>query len=430
MFLSAKNAASEKERMSASKTPALAGTRITRRRLIGGLAAAGVARGAAAAASPARIPDFIVVGAGVFGSWTAWNLQQRGHNVLLLDAWGAAHNRASSGGETRLIRTEYAGNALYTRWAWNSLAEWRALSERHELPIFHATGALYIYPETSPRIDQSISLQRGLGIPIEKLGAAELAERWPQVNFDGIAVGVLQPTMGALMARRSVQQLVAEFVAAGGAYRQLAVDPPASSGSALTSIVANGEDFKAGRFIFACGPWLPKLFPEVIGRRIVPTRQDVFFFAPRPGDARFEAANLPAWVDVSSKDLHYGFPDIEARGFKIALDAHGPVYDPDTADRRVPDQALADVRAYLARRFPDLARQPLAEGRVCQYENSDNGHLLIDRHPLWRNCWIVGGGSGHGFKHGPAVGQYVADLVQDGGRVEPDFTLAAHKVHG
>lgn len=407
---------------------------LSRRHLLGSLAAAGALASAttatSAAAATSRSWDFVVVGAGVFGSWTAWNLRRHGHKVLLLDAWGAAHNRSSSGGETRLIRTEYAGNALYTRWAWSSLAEWQALSQRHESPVFHETGALYIYPDDSVKIDQSIAIQRDLGIPIDKLSASQMAKRWPQINFDGIAVGLMQPTMGALMARRSVQNLVAEFAAAGGSIRQLAVDPPHSGGSVLESITGNGEILHGGQFIFACGPWLPKLFPDIVGDRIVPTRQDVFFFAPEAGDARFEAMNLPAWVDVSSKDLHYGFPDIEARGFKIALDVHGPKYDPDTADRRVSDQALADVRAYLSRRFPDLAKRPLAEGRVCQYENSDNGHLLIDRHPHWKNCWIVGGGSGHGFKHGPAVGRYVAGLVLGTGRAEPDFALTAHKAHG
>jgi len=407
---------------------------VSRRHLLGGLATAGALAGVSSAPARGRTAggwDVIVIGAGVFGAWTAWNLQRQGHRVLLLDAWGAAHARASSGGETRLIRTEYAGNALYTRWAWEALAEWHGLARRHESPIFHEVGALYLYPEDIAKIDESIALQRSLGIPIEKIAVGDLARRWPQVNFDGIATGVLQPTMGALMARRSVQALVGEFVGAGGGFRRFAVDPPRSDRAALAAITGNGgETLEADRFVFACGPWLPKLFPDVVGARIVPTRQDVFFFAPAAGDARFEGAHLPAWVDASDPDLHYGFPDIEARGFKIALDAHGPAYDPDTRDRRIGDRALADVRAYLARRFPDLARRPLAESRVCQYENSDNGHLLIDRHPGWANAWIVGGGSGHGFKHGPAVGRYVSDLLRGTGQAEPVFALAAHKIHG
>lgn len=406
---------------------------LSRRLVLGGFAA-----GTLASTSRAQAPrpanagpwDVIVVGAGVFGAWTAWDLQRKGRKVLLLDAWGAAHSRSSSGGETRLIRTEYAGDPLYTRWAWESLAAWQALSKRHESPIFHQVGALYIYPADDAKIDASIALQQSLGIPIEKIGVSDLAKRWPQMNFDGIAVGVMQPTMGALMARRAVQTLVAEFQKAGGSFRQLAVERPQGGRASLEAIRAGGETLRAARFVFACGPWLPKLFPDVVGHRIVPTRQDVFFFAPAAGDARFEGANLPAWVDVGSRDLHYGFPDIEARGFKIALDVHGPRYDPDSGDRRITDQALTDVRAYLARRFPDLAKRPLAEGRVCQYENSDNGHLLIDRHPAWSNVWIAGGGSGHGFKHGPAVGRYVSDLVLGTGKAEPALALAAHKPHG
>lgn len=420
-----------------TETAAMLAAQVSRRHMLGGLATAGTLAGVAPAAAktPRRAKsgtwDFIVIGAGVFGAWTAWNLQRKGQKVLLLDAWGAGHSRSSSGGETRLIRTEYAGNALYTGWAWESLAEWHRLSKRHESPIFHETGALYIYPEDSAKIDASIAIQRGLGIPIEKLGVAEMVKRWPQIGFDGIAVGVMQPTMGALMARRSVQDLVGEFVKAGGTFRQFAVDVPRSDKASLEAITGTGgATLTAGRFVFACGPWLPKLFPEIVGGRIVPSRQEVFYFAPEPGDGRFAAPHLPAWVDVSSPDLHYGFPDIEARGFKIALDGHGPAFDPDGPDRRITDQGLADVRAYLARRFPDLANRTLAASEVCQYENSDNGHLLIDRHPAWDNAWIVGGGSGHGFKHGPALGRYVSDLVLGTSKPEPAFALAAHKVHG
>lgn len=397
--------------------------------MLGGLATAGtLATAAPARARPGHGWDVIVVGAGVFGAWTAWNLQRRGDRVLLVDAWGAAHSRASSGGETRLIRTEYGGEPLYTRWAWDSLAEWHALSQRHESPIFHPVGALYIYPKDTPRINASIALQRGLGIPIEKLGQAELAKRWPQMNFADVAVGVMQPTMGALMARRGVQTLVADFVKAGGSFRPFAVEPPRAGGVSLPAITGTGgETLSAGRFVFACGPWLPRLFPDVVASRIVPTRQEVFYFAPEPGDTRFAPPHLPAWVDAGDPDLHYGFPDIEARGFKIALDAHGPRYDPDGVDRRITDQGLADVRAYLAHRFPGLAERPLASSEVCQYENSDNGDLLIDRHPAWTNAWIVGGGSGHGFKHGPAVGRYVADLVSSTGTAQARFSLTTHK---
>ncbi len=408
---------------------------VSRRRVVGALATVAALAGTAIAAPrrrnrEARMWDCIVVGAGAFGSWTAWHLQRSGRRVLLIDAWGPAHARASSGGETRLIRTEYGGDPLYTRWAWESLAEWRALSARHEDPLFHPVGALYFFAQDTGDIDRSVALQRHMGIPVEKLAPPELARRWPQVDFAGVAVGMLQPTMGVLMARRAVQRLVGDFVQAGGTYRQLAVEAPRAGQGTLDALAAaGGETLRAGEYVFCCGPWMPKVFPEVVGARIVPSRQEVYFFAPPAGDARFDGAHLPAWVDAGSADLHYGFPDIESRGFKIAIDRRGPAIDPDAADRRISDQGLAGVRAYLARRFPGLADRPLAESRVCAYENSDNRDLLIDRHPDWRNAWIVGGGSGHGFKHGPAVGRHAAGLVLGTGAAEPRFALAAHHAH-
>ena len=371
--------------------------------------------------------DVLVVGAGVFGMWTAWQLLQSGAKVLLVDSWGPAQARASSGGETRLIRTEYRADPIYTRWAWESLADWKLLSGRHEQTLFHETGALNIYPEMTAVVDQSIAMHRAMNIPIEKLSVAEVERRWPQIDLTGIVGGLYQPTMGTLMARRSVQALMADFIRRGGSYRQAAAEPPVIAGNRLEAVMAkSGERLAAGKFVFACGPWLPKIFPDVVGARIVPIRKEVFFFAPPAGDTRFTAPNLPAWIDIASPMIHYGFPDIESRGFKVSLSGGGGPVDPDQGDRRIGDQSIADVKAYLAKRFPGLASSPLTETRVCQYENTYKGDFLIDHHPLASNVWIAGGGSGHGFKHGPAVGRYVANLVAGKVKPEPRFLLTAH----
>ena len=115
---------------------------------------------------------------------------------------------------------------------------------------------------------------------------------------------------------------------------------------------------------------------------------------------------------------------LSREGFKVAHDKHGPAIDPDRGDRVASPGALADARAYLAKRFPALAGAPLNEERVCQYENSSNGDLLIDRHPTASNVLLVGAGSGHGFKHGPEVGRYAAELTTGKlKKVEPRFSL-------
>lgn len=373
--------------------------------------------------------DVIVVGAGAFGAWTAWTLLRKRKRVLLLDAHGAANARASSGGESRLMRTAYGADEVYTRMAWESLPDWKWLSESMDLPIFHRLGVLFFFADRVPYAAGTLDVHRELSLPIETLDRMELARRFPQFRWDGIELGLLEADLGVLMARRSIQALVTRFAAAGGEYRlaQVAAPDTASPGSDSLGelIVFAGERLQAADYVFACGPWLPKLFPDVLGARIFVSRQEVFFFAAPPGDARFGAGAMPGWVDFNEGDMFYGAPDLESRGVKVGRDRHGPPMDPETDERLPSAQGLAEVRAYMARRLPALAGQPVNEVRICQYENTSSGDFLIDRHPRWRNVWLVGGGSGHGFKHGPAVGRYVARLLSaEPFAQEPRFSLA------
>lgn len=370
--------------------------------------------------------DSIVIGAGVFGAWTAWYLRKAGQRVLLLDALGAANARASSGGESRLTRGSYGSDEVYTRFALDSLERWQWLSDQAGLPVFHRTGVLFFFQKREPYVEQSLEVHRRLRLPTQELDRAALAQRWPQANWRDIEVGLLEPGFGVLMARRAVLTLVDAYRKAGGEYRVAAVKPPTVAGKLAKLELADGAVLDAGHYVFACGPWLPKLFPQLLGPRIFVTRQEVFFFAPPAGDARFGLGAFPGWADFNDGDIFYGMPDIESRGFKIAHDRHGLPVDPDRGDRVASPGLLADVRAYLARRFPALAAAPLNEERVCQYENSSNGDLLIDRHPTAENVLLVGAGSGHGFKHGPEVGRYAAELLTAKLKtIEPRFSLAS-----
>jgi sarcosine oxidase len=396
------------------------GPELSRRAALG-LGAGAVLAGAAPAFASGR-PDVAVVGAGVFGAWTAVMLQRLGRRVTLIDAWGPAHARASSGGESRMTRAGYGRDEIYTRMARDSLPEWVALSGRSGLPVFHPTGVLFFSAVEDEYMTSSIAVHRRLGLQIAVMDRGQLAARYPAIDFAGVAIGFLEPRFGVLMARRAVQTLVADFVRAGGTYVQARVGPP--DGGPLRTVA--GDTISAGTYVVAAGPWLPKLFPALLGRRIFPTRQEVFFFAPPAGDARFLPGRLPGWADFNGGDIFYGMPDLEARGFKIAHDAHGPLMDPDAGDRLPSPAELERVRAYLARRFPAIARAPLNEARVCQYENSANGDFLIDRHPDWNNVVLAGGGSGHGFKHGPEVGRYAAALATGTlAAPEPRFSLAS-----
>lgn len=366
--------------------------------------------------------DVAVIGAGVFGSWTAWHLAKAGKKVALLDAYGPANARASSAGESRIIRMGYGPDELYTRWSMRSLVLWKEFFAQTGNPLFHRTGVLWLAGPKDTYAQAAQATLARLGVPIERFTREDLAKRYPQFNLDGIEWGMLEPESGALMARRAVQAVVDVSVKAGVDFLPAAAVKPSGSGTLAAVKTTSGDEVRAGAFVFACGPWLGKLFPELLGPRIFPSRQEVFFLGVPPGNDSFASPAMPVWIFLA--DEVYGFPDLESRGFKIALDAHGEHADPDTQSRVVSQESAAAIRKYVARRFPALKDAPVVETRVCQYENTSNGDFLIDRHPDFSNVWLVGGGSGHGFKHGPALGEYVAARVVTGGALEPRFSLS------
>jgi sarcosine oxidase len=369
--------------------------------------------------------DVAVIGAGVFGAWTAWHLTRRAQRVILLEAYGPAHSRASSGGESRIIRMGYGADELYTRWAMHSLVQWKEFFGTEHRALFQETGVLWLAGEDDPRMQETVQTLKRCQVPIEEMDRAALEKRYPQIGLDNIISGFLEPRSGVLMARRAVAAVVEDVVKRGGEYRLGQIATPRGPGMLPSIFTTAGEEIVAGQFVFACGAWLGKIFPDVLGQRIFPSRQEVFFFGIPAGDLRFVPPALPTWL--FQHDLVYGMPDLESRGLKIAFDEHGERVDPDTESRIVSPQMTEAVRKYVARRFPALRNAPIVETRVCQYENTSSGDFLLDRHPEMKNVWFAGGGSGHGFKHGPALGEYVTGQILDRNTPEPRFSLNTKK---
>ncbi len=398
---------------------------LTRRSLLAGAGGVVLSPAIVKAAPMGSKGHIAVIGAGVFGAWTAEYLRRAGHRVTLVDMAGPANSRASSGGESRMTRGAYGRDAVYTRMAIDSLKEWKKLSTTAGLPIFVSHGVLFFFPSEEAYLSDSLAAHRELGLPTEALTPAEMARRFPMIDFTGVHAGLFEPGFGALMARRAVETLVQRFVAGGGQYRLALAHVAQQSGPLKSVRLASGSSLEADAFVFALGPWLPKYFPDLLGSRIFATRQEIFYFAPPSGDRRFLPDAMPGWADFNAGDMYYGFPDLEGRGVKFAHDKHGISVDPDTQSREPTREALDEVVAFRDRRFPLLRGAPVTGAEVCQYENSSNGDFLIDRHPEMPNVVLVGGGSGHGFKHGPEVGRLAAALVSGGGaQTESRFTLA------
>ena len=363
-----------------------------------------------------------VIGAGVFGAWTAWHLAKRGKRVLLIEAHGPGHSRASSGGESRIIRMGYGADELYTRWSQRSLVQWKEFFLAKQKQLFLETGVLWMAGNNDARLKDTSATLKQYRVKFEELDRATLEKRYPQIGLEEIQKGIFEPHSGVLLARRAVAAVVEDAIRLGVEYRCAQVVDPREAGAVKQVTTKQGERIGAGQFVFACGAWLGKIFPDVLGARIFPSRQEVFFFGTPAGETRFAPPALPTWL--FQEDLVYGMPDIESRGLKIAFDEHGERVDPDTQSRIVSPETTKAVRKYVARRFPALRGAPIVETRVCQYENTSSGDFLIDRHPEMENVWFAGGGSGHGFKHGPAVGEYLAGQLLDAAKPEPRFSLA------
>jgi sarcosine oxidase len=363
----------------------------------------------------ARQADLLVIGAGVMGSWTAFWAQAGGagsdeaagggRRVTLIDAWGAGHARATSGHASRISRSAHGDDALYADWARRARTLWQRFEREWDEQMFVETGVLWFGEEAGGFEDRSAAVLAAQGIPHEILSPDEVHHRWPQIGTQNLGIALWEPEAGTLLARHNVQAAVAAFQRSGGTYAIAAVRPGRTAGGRLLSVVdLDGHEWSAGTFVFACGPWLPKLFPAELGDLVRVTKQDVLYVGPPAGCHPYAVGACPAWADHDA--AYYGVPALGDEGFKIAPDRYGPVFDPSRGERLVDPDSGRLARAYLAKRFPGLADAPITNARVCQYETSPDGHFLIGQLPGLSNVWILGAGSGHGYKHGPYLGNY------------------------
>ena len=357
-------------------------------------------------------PDVVVVGGGVMGAWAALQLRLTGRTVLLLDAYGFGHPRASSGDDTRILRSSHGDDAFYARWAREARAVWEAFGQEQRVELFVQAGTLWFARRESGFEADSEATLRGLDIPVEHLSTDEVVHRWPGIRVDDLAWALFEPEGGLLLARRGVETVARAARRAGVDLRsrwrcaRLSPVPRVDwSRSACSTACVTAE-----AFVFACGPWLPALFPDTIGGRSGVTKQSVHYLGPAPGDGRWMAPRFPTWVDYET--TFYGIGAVATTGVKVATDSYGPPFDPaGSADRVVDSEALPPVRDYCRVRFPDLAEAPVVETRVCQYAETEDAHFLIDRHRHSTTCGSWAAARGTASSTGLVIGRYVADLL-------------------
>lgn len=388
----------------------------------GALLATGACASVGGGGGPARsgrAPDVAVIGAGAFGCWTAWYLRSMGAQVTLLDTWGPGNSRATSGDETRGVRSSYGDRDWWIRWANDAIARWKAWdaewSERLRLRLFFTTGDLILRPEPEPWLTDTLRNWEQLRIPHEVLSLDEVAYRYPQISLEGMTLAAFEPNAGVVRARRVCETVAEMFRAKGGELVLAQAKPGASTNGRLTDLqFSNGGRLAANTFVFACGPWMAKVLPEAMTDRLRTPLGQVFYFATPPGDSRFVYPNLPSW-NVPGVTGWAALPP-DHRGFRVRTGGGRrpgvprPT-DPDTSERWVPPESVERAVEFVCQRFPALEHAPLLETRACHYELSVTRDFIIDRHPQFENVWIAGGGNAEGFKFGPVLGEYIARRV-------------------
>lgn len=338
--------------------------------------------------------EAVVVGAGVTGSAIARELALRGFRVTLLEQYSSGTVRSASGGDTRLLRAAHGPEEWYAASAVAARERWVALQEETGTRIWEPVGLAWLVGRPDGFEAASLPVLDRLGVEYEWLAPEAGLDLFPSLETDGLAAILWEPGAGVLHARRATQLLAEEARRAG-------VD--------VESRRASADDApQADVVVWACGPWLAKLFPFL---ELRVERRDVYLFG---ADTAWNGA--PGFVEYDA--AIYGHGDVGGIGVKVCPDAGGDEIDPDTLERSLSEERLAEARAYASGRFPGLAGAPLLGGRVCQYDLSPDTHFLVDRDPEHGGWWLVGAGSGHGFKHAPALGAYVADCIE--GRREPE----------
>ncbi|MGH7569101.1 MAG: NAD(P)/FAD-dependent oxidoreductase [Gemmatimonadales bacterium] len=379
--------------------------------------AGGVVRGPGIGRPPR---DVVVIGAGAFGGWTAWYLHQLGARVTLVDAYGPGNSRATSGDETRGVRSSYGDRELWIRWANEAIARWKAWDEewydRLRLRLYFTTGDLILRPEPEPWLTDTLRIWAQLRVPHEVLSLDEVARRYPQISLEGMSLAAFETNAGVVRARR-VCETVAEMLRAKGGQIVIArAEPGARSGGRLQDLVlSTGERLGGQAFVFACGPWMAKVLPEVLTDRLRTPLGQVFYFGTPASDQRFVYPHLPSW-NVPGVT---GWPALppDHRGFRVRTGGGRrrtptpAATDPDASERWVPPESVEQAVDFVCQRFPALEHAPLLETRACHYELSVNRNFIVDRHPELENVWIAGAGNAEGFKFGPVIGEYVARRV-------------------
>lgn len=379
----------------------------------------------------------VIVGAGAWGTWIAHHLRAEGVAVTLVDQYGPGNSRSTSGDETRGIRSSYGDRTTgeqWTQWARLSIERWKAFdaefAKRFRTRFFLTTGDVIFRDAEEGFTTRTREIWDRLKVPYEALTVDEARRRWPMIERPNAKVILHEPDAGVARARASVQALAGIVQDAGVRYVTARAHPGPVEGGRMRHVrLDDGTLLTADAYVFACGPWLRKVFPQLLGNRMRTPLGHVCYFGTPEGDPRFTHPMMPSW-NVPGVTGWASLP-VDSRGFRVRGgfapppppprddddDAAPPPpppppdprqQDPDLSLRWSNQDRIDGSRRVLAQVFPALKDAPLLETRACHYESSSNRNFIVDRLPGAENAWVTGVGQAEGFKFAPVAGEYAA----------------------
>lgn len=362
--------------------------------------------------------DVIVVGVGTMGSAACMALAARGVRVLGLEQFDVPHTFGAHHGHSRLFRTAYYEHPDYVPLLQRSLTLWRTLERDAGTELLHLTGGLYVGPDRpngrggGELVPKSIEAARRFGLEHTPLDHWDLTCQYWRLEVPDDYIGVFERDAGFLIPERAVQAMADHAIAEGAEIRSRQPLSHWHADQRGVEVHTEQEVYRADSLILAGGPWSARLCGD-LGVPITVTRQVMGWVEPRKG--AFEMGRWPCWaIEHEDGGLLYGTPVLPWHpGFKAALHKKGSPCDPASVNR-APEPGDEDTFREGLRRFIPEAHGPVLSMAVCMYDNSPDGHFILDRHPLHANVIVATGFSGHGFKFAPVIGEALADLAVHG----------------
>jgi glycine/D-amino acid oxidase-like deaminating enzyme len=366
--------------------------------------------------------QILIVGAGAFGASSALELRRRGHDVVLIeqDSCQVAISKGASMDYNRIIRADYAGDPLYTRLTLKAIDQWRKWNSDFKEEVFVQSGVAFL---TSKPLEQThfekLSYQNIVKlIPehITRMNSSKIAELGFCSDF---VDGYLNKYAGWARAGRTIQILVAKCEEEGVVVRkQTTVQELLYSDAARKKCVGvklkNGDSVLADVVIVAAGAWSGKLIPELItAKALKPCSQAIIYTPVREDRPNSLTYKIPVFAcDLSARGL-YGFPT-EKGYVKFGYHGHGLPWTNDANDDRVLRNA---DKNFVINSLPLVFDSSVVSdfnlsktlGKVCFYFDSFDGDFWIDRHSDVEGLVVATGGTGHGFKFVPILGQVIGE---------------------